>query len=162
MAPTVSTNKKEVKRGETIIIFGKTVPQSKVVVSVSSQQETFRQILSDEKGVYLLNLDTSFLEEGQHLAKAKAESRGIFSPWSNVVKFAVSDINIERSSGSCEDRFGDLNCDSKIDLVDFSILAYWYKRPLSPEFSIKEKNQLNGDGRVDLVDFSILAYYWTG
>ncbi len=162
LAPTVSTDKKEVRKGETIVIFGKTVPQSKVVVSVSSQQETFRQVNSNKEGVYLLNLDTSFLEEGEHLAKAKAESQGIFSPWSNVVKFAVSDISIKRDSGVCEDRFGDLNCDGRVNLVDFSILAYWYKRPLSPEFSIKEKNQLNGDGRVDLIDFSILAYYWTG
>ncbi len=162
LAPTVSTDKKEVKKGETIVIFGKTVPQSRVVISVSSQQETFKQTKSNQEGVYLVNFDTSFLEEGEHLARAKAESQGIFSPWSSVVKFVVSDISIKRDSSVCENRFGDLNCDGKINLVDFSILAYWYKKSLSPEFSIKEKNQLNGDGRVDLVDFSILAYYWTG
>ncbi len=162
LAPTVTTDKKEVKKGEVVVIFGKTVPQSKVVISVSSPQENFRQVNSNNEGVYLLNFDTSFLEEGEHLAKAKAESEGLFSPWSNVVKFKVSDINIERDSGVCEDRAGDFNCDGKINLVDFSILAYWYKKPLSPEFSLKEKRQLNGDGKVDLVDFSILAYYWTG
>jgi hypothetical protein len=54
----------------------------------------------------------------------------------------------------------DLNCDKKVNLIDFSILAYWYKRPLTKE--AKQKVDLNGDGKVDLVDFSIMAYYWTG
>jgi hypothetical protein len=49
-----------------------------------------------------------------------------------------------------------------VDLVDFSIAAYWYKQPLSDAFKKIEKAELNGDGKVDLVDFSIMAYYWTG
>jgi hypothetical protein len=44
-----------------------------------------------------------------------------------------------------------------VNLVDFSILAYWYLKP-NPD----PKVDLNSDGIVDLVDFSILAYYWTG
>ena len=77
----------------------------------------------------------------------------------------------------CEDIFGikegeaedvacggraDLNCDKRVNLVDFSIAAYWYKRTISAEFAVKEKERLNGDGKVDLVDFSIMAFYWTG
>jgi hypothetical protein len=49
-----------------------------------------------------------------------------------------------------------------VNLVDFSIAAYWYKRPLSADFKVKEAAKLNGDGKIDLVDFSIMAYYWTG
>jgi hypothetical protein len=41
--------------------------------------------------------------------------------------------------------------------VDFSIMAYWYKRP-NPPASV----DLNGDSKIDLVDFSILAFNWTG
>lgn len=54
----------------------------------------------------------------------------------------------------------DLNCDGRINLVDFSILAYWWKRPLTAE--AKRRIDFNGDGKVSLVDFSILAYHWTG
>jgi hypothetical protein len=50
-----------------------------------------------------------------------------------------------------------MNNDKQVNLVDFSIAAYWYKRP-SPPANI----DLNSDGKVDLVDFSIMAYYWTG
>ena len=52
---------------------------------------------------------------------------------------------------------GDMNNDKRVNLVDFSVVAYWYKRP-SPPATV----DLNNDGKVDLVDFSILAYYWTG
>ena len=45
----------------------------------------------------------------------------------------------------------------KVNIVDFSITAFWYNRP-SPPPAI----DLNKDGKVNLVDFSILAYYWTG
>jgi hypothetical protein len=50
----------------------------------------------------------------------------------------------------------DLNKDGKIDLIDFSVLAYWYGRMRAPA-----SVDLSGDGTIDLSDFSILAYYWT-
>ena len=52
---------------------------------------------------------------------------------------------------------GDTNGDNKVNLVDFSVAAYWYKRS-SPPVSA----DLSGDGKVDLVDFSIMAFNWTG
>jgi hypothetical protein len=52
---------------------------------------------------------------------------------------------------------GDLNCDNHVNLVDFSIMAHWYKK-LNPPAKV----DLSGDGKVTLVDFSIMAYNWTG
>ena len=49
----------------------------------------------------------------------------------------------------------DLHNGCKVNLVDFSILAYWFNRP-----SPSAVADLNGDGKVNLTDFSILAYYW--
>jgi hypothetical protein len=57
---------------------------------------------------------------------------------------------------------GDVNGDCRVNLVDFSITAYWYKRSVSTEFMGIEALQLSDDGLINLVDFSILAYYWTG
>jgi Bacterial Ig domain len=53
---------------------------------------------------------------------------------------------------------GDYNKDGRIDLVDFSILTFWYKAPTGAPGNI----DLNGDRILDLVDFSILAFNWTG
>ena len=57
---------------------------------------------------------------------------------------------------------GDMNDDCRVDLVDFSILAYWWQRPLEDEMLEIEVRELNGDGVAELEDFSILAYHWTG
>jgi len=56
----------------------------------------------------------------------------------------------------------DLNNDCRVNLVDFSIAAYWYNRPISAAFAVIESEKLNNDGKVNLIDFSIMAYYWTG
>ncbi|MCK5027740.1 MAG: hypothetical protein KAS07_04950, partial [Candidatus Pacebacteria bacterium] len=57
---------------------------------------------------------------------------------------------------------GDVDYDNKVDIVDFSIAAFWYERILSAAFETVESERLNGDGVVDLIDFSLMAYYWTG
>lgn len=51
---------------------------------------------------------------------------------------------------------GDLNSDSRVNIIDFSMIAYWFRRADPPR-----EADLNGDGKVDLVDFSILAFNWT-
>ncbi len=54
----------------------------------------------------------------------------------------------------------DLNGDGKVNLIDISILLYWYHRPLTDV--ARKIVDLNGDGKVNLIDFSILIFYWTG
>lgn len=52
----------------------------------------------------------------------------------------------------------DINNDGKVNLIDFSIMAYWWKQPLS--VFILAQIDLNNDGKLSLADFSILAYWW--
>ncbi|HBZ36322.1 MAG TPA: hypothetical protein DEO26_01140, partial [Candidatus Veblenbacteria bacterium] len=75
---------------------------------------------------------------------------------SKVVTFVVADSNITQPIPHDITK-ADLNDDGRVNIVDFSIAAYWYKR-LSPPASV----DLNTDGKVDIVDFSIMAYNWTG
>lgn len=161
ITPTISVNKKEVKRGDNITIFGQSIPNSQIVISVNSPQEFFKSILSDESGVYLYNMDTSILDMGKHLTKSKALKNSEISSFSDTVGFIVGTKNVflgeEKKVTKC-----DLNEDGRCNLVDFSIVAFRYKRPLSEDFIIKEIEHLNGDGKIDLVDFSIMAFYWTG
>ncbi len=56
---------------------------------------------------------------------------------------------------------GDLNNDGLVNLIDFSIAAFWYRKSLSDAFKVVELERLNGDGAITLVDFSIMAFYWT-
>ncbi|MFH1173288.1 MAG: dockerin type I domain-containing protein [bacterium] len=148
----------KLKKGDNLAIFGQSVPQSEVTIVVNSENELFLKTQSDQTGAYLYNLDTSSLEVGQHYTKSKAAFSGEISSFSNSVGFKVGSKNVVKEETKPAPAVkSDLNGDKRVNLVDFSISAYWYKRPSPPASA-----DLNNDKKVDLVDFSIMAYYWTG
>jgi len=64
----------------------------------------------------------------------------------------------------------DLNADGRINLIDASILFYWWAKPVTPyalaaisktSFDFASPD-INNDTKVDIIDLSILLYYWTG
>jgi hypothetical protein len=157
IAPSIAADKAEVKKGDNIAIFGQSSPQSDIVISVNSEQELFAKTKSDTGGAYLINFDTSVLEFGSHSAKSKASVAGEISSFGKTVAFVVGTktVLVEEKKIAVND----LNEDARVNLVDFSIMVYWFKRPLTTSGS---KTDLNHDGKVNLVDFSILASHWTG
>ena len=161
IAPTIAVDKSEVKKGDNITIFGQSVPNSEITISVNSDEEFFNKINTNAKGIYLYNFDTSLLTMEQHFTKSKAAKDGAISSYSKVIGFFVGTENITAISTKTIIK-GDLNRDGRINLIDFSIAAYWHKRPLAAAFALIEKETLNGDGKIDLIDFSIMAFYWTG
>jgi hypothetical protein len=162
IAPTIAVDKSEVKKGDNIAIFGQSAVASEITISVNSDEEFFVKRIADASGVYLINFDTSVLEMGQHLTKSKAALKEEISSFSKTVGFAVGTKNVAATLNAKCPAKADLNSDCKVNLVDFSIAAYWYKRSLDTTFRTTETEKLNSDGKVDLVDFSIMAYYWTG
>jgi hypothetical protein len=162
ISPTIDVDKLEVKKGDFISIFGYTQSFADVVISVSSEEELFFRTNANKDGFYLYQLGTDILEKGDHSTKSKSIlANQMVSNYSRVVVFKVGDKTVSKEVKKVCGK-ADLNCDGRVNLIDFSIAAYWYKRKLSPTFALIEKERLNGDGKVDLIDFSIMAYYWTG
>jgi hypothetical protein len=159
LPPTIDVDKEKVKRGEPILIFGQTLPQAEVLINISSEKEYFLKTTSSPEGFYSYDFLTEQLEFGSHFVKSRSSKAGEVSAWSRTVSFEVTQETRYKIKKCGR---GDLNCDGRVNLIDFSIAAYWYKKRLSPAFAKIEKERLNGDGKVDLVDFSIMAYYWTG
>jgi hypothetical protein len=162
ITPSIDTDKSQVKQGDDIVIFGQTVPESDVTIQVNSETQLFREVKSNTSGVYLYNLNTAPLEKGNHNTKSKTLlENGQSSGYGRSVGFVVGNENIIKTpdAGACR---ADLNEDTKVNLVDFSIAAFWYKKPLNEAIKTKEKSCLNGDGVINLADFSIMAFYWTG
>lgn len=156
LSPTISTDKTEVKRGNPIRIFGQTTPGAEITITVNSEEEHFLNLESDEDGVYSYAFNTSVLEYGNHSAKSSSSAESEISQSSKAVVFAVGDKDVQREV-SKKVVVGDGNSDGKVNLVDFSIAAYWFRKPSPPKTA-----DLNGDGKVNLVDFSIMAFNWTG
>ncbi len=162
LAPTIRVDKSQVRKGDDIVIFGQTTPESEVTIEVNSETPHFVETSSNDDGVYLYNFNTAPLEMGGHSTKSKSLlDNGQSSGYGRQVAFDVGTQNIPviPEAGSCR---ADLNSDSRINLVDFSIAAFWFNKALSGDIVSKEVDCLNADGKINLIDFSIMAFYWTG
>lgn len=157
IAPTITTDKSEVRQGDNIAIFGQSIPNSEVTISINSEEEHFVKKNTDANGVYLINFDTSVLELGQHHTRSKASFNNEITAFGKTASFIVGTKNVLAVPTTPTATKGDVNSDRRVNLVDFSIAAYWYKR-LSPPAAI----DLNLDGKINLTDFSIMAFNWTG
>jgi hypothetical protein len=159
VSPTITVDKYEVKQGDPITVLGTGAPSSSINLVIHSDQVATATVTTNADGTYAHQFDSSVLAAGGHSAMANAETGGAISPYSPVAFFKVGTTNVYAPAGGC--MRADLNCDGRVNLVDFSILAYWYHRPLTDQ-AIAAGVDLNNDGKVDLTDFSIMAYYWTG
>ena len=163
ITPTIDVDKSEVKKGDNIAIFGQTVPKSEVTIQINSDNPIFAKTESSIEGAYLYNLDTALLEYGQHFTKSKSAINGEISSFGKAISFTVGAKTVAKIAESetlpSTQKVGDINRDTRINLIDFSIMAYWWSRPFT---EATKKVDLNNDGKINLVDFSILAYYWTG
>lgn len=159
VAPTISLDKSEVARGDDVAIFGQSTPVSNITIMVNSEEPTFATTKTDASGIYLYNLDTTPLEIGQHYAKSKAAVAGEVSSFSKSVGFSVGTKTVPKDNSGAGDKGlrADINKDGRVNLIDFSIAAYWYKKS-NPPAHVDQ----NDDQKVNLVDFSIIVYYWTG
>ncbi len=152
ISPTISLTPTQVERGNKVNILGQAFPESQINIFISSPRETVKEAFTDEKGKWAYKLNTASLEEREHKARAKALfGDGEQSPFSQTLSFLVL------APGALVCQGADLNFDGRIDLIDFSILLYFWgqTRPAN------RCADINFDGIVDLVDFSIMMYYWT-
>lgn len=149
ISPTIEINPMQVVKGEEIEIFGQSFPESEINIFISPK-EIVAKTKTSSQGDWLYKLDTTQLEEMEYETKAKAiYGDGEQSPFSQVVSFSIL-------KPRC--RGADLNFDGEVDLVDFSILLYFWnqKKPVNICADI------NSDGIVNIIDFSIMMYWWTG
>jgi hypothetical protein len=155
ITPTLSVSKQEVKLGDSITFAGRSAPKNDVVISLHSTEEILLKTKADANGLYSYTYTTDQLEAGDHAAKSRASLNGEISAYGRSASFKVGTKNVAPKSPTLIS--SDLDNDSRVSLVDFSIMAYWYKRASPPAHF-----DLNNDKKVDLVDFSIMAFYWTG
>ena len=154
ISPTIDIDKKTVKRGDEIVVFGNTVPDSGVKVHINSPEEFVNKVESTEDGKWELTFNTEPLEEELHTAKAmftiSSEDNTVQSGFSKSISFFVGTVGGEAVCAEA-----DLNHDDRVNITDFSILLYHW----GTDNECADQNQ---NGEVDLIDFSVMMYYWTG
>lgn len=151
-APTITTDKISVKRGDFITIEGASLPSATVEVVFEGIDGRIFTLTSSGEGVYSTTIPALFTE-GEYILRARYVSD---SRTSKAVRLTVGGVSILRSEATTNIP-GDCNFDQRVTLVDFSVLAFWYGKDNPPKCV-----DANGDGIINLVDFSILAFYWNG
>jgi hypothetical protein len=149
--PTIEIDPTQVEQGQDVNIFGQSFPQSKVNISISPNGEVLESN-TNHRGQWSYHFDTSPLLEGTYEVKAKAFFVGEYSEFSQALPFLV----LPEGEALC--RGADLNFDGSVDIIDFSILLYFWGQT-EPENPCAD---INFDGIVDIFDFSIMMYWWTG
>lgn len=156
IAPTIRVNTSSLMLGDPLVVSGYGAPTASVLLSLKSLVSSLFSVPTLGNGSYTKTFDTT----GFSLGKYTLSGHTVFlderqSSESALTSFVVSDTALPLSEETYT--ASDINYDMRVNLVDFSILAYWYKKDAPPL-----KVDLNGDGRVTITDFSILAYAWTG
>jgi len=152
LSPTIELDSSRVERGDNLNIFGHAFPESQVKIFIASD-EVVKETKATKRGDWSYSFNTETLEEKEHTVKSLALYNEIEkSPFSHTLSFLV----LPPGTLTCEG--ADLNFDRRVDIVDFSILLYFWGQTRPANICA----DINFDGIVDIVDFSIMMYWWTG
>lgn len=156
--PSVKVNPNPVDPGSELTVSGYTIPNASITIENQTDKssaglKTFTAT-SDSNGAWSVSIDTTGFKTGTYKvrAKAKQDTLGISTNFSDYTYYGVgAAANVPRTS--------DLNRDGKVNLIDFSILLYWWN---TNGGNSNPPADINADGKVSLTDFSIMIFNWTG
>ena len=156
LSPTITADKFKLQKGGTLRIYGDAFPGSLVRIfnNLSSDNTPIAEVRADVNGLWEYYFPTEDLGEGQYSIKANAQIDSPFmvSEFSENLEFTIAEI---KCSGA------DFNFDSRVNIVDFSILIFYWQRNPSIGTITNICTDLNKDEIVNIFDFSILMYDWT-
>ena len=134
---------------------GQAAPNATIQLYIDNSK-TPRTTTSNSSGQWSLNIDTGTLTIAEHSFRAKAVTGNppltTESGFSNSLQLFVG---VEGRATSPTD----LNRDGFVNLIDFSILIFWWQTNGGDS---NPPADINGNGNVGLEDFSILLFNWTG
>ncbi len=160
LSPTIAIDQAEVRQGDILNILGQSAPSAQVSVFINSGEEIVKTTGADNDGAWLYKFDTTSVDLGDYSTRVRASKESEISDFSPTASFKVSKKSV-KSKKKCPAK-GDLNNDCKVNLFDFSIAAYWWKKSLPKKIKKRVDRKLYRDGKINLRDFSVMAYYWTG
>lgn len=157
LSPSLVLDKTEINAGDTITATGSAKPNSQINLFLEAPLRSYTTS-TDNNGTWSYTIpqsETTTFTPGQYRVYANVQdalaNQSIASPTSNfTVKNAADTTN---PPPNCDISHGDLNCDGKTNLVDFSILLFHWQ-------TNHRVADINADGKVNLVDFSIMMFYF--
>ncbi len=155
--PSIVVTPDPVTAGVPAVISGYTIPNATVTIENEKDgSAASRKVFtgtSNANGAWSISVDTNGFTNGTYKVRAKAvQATGIQTNFSNYTVYGVGQA-ANRPLNT------DLNRDGKVNLVDFSILLFWWGTAGGDS---DPPADINSDTKVNLTDFSILLFNWTG
>ena len=161
MPPTISIESSQLSLSDKLAVSGQATPGSAVTIEVLPEELVYQTAVASN-GTYFVKTAVRNLEIGMHTVRSRVKLRtGEESIFSEVIIFGLGVPYKERKfeiPGAGITKMPDFNGDGRVNIVDVSIMIFWYKKTVPAGFF----SDLNNDGIVDIADFSILVFYWTG
>lgn len=155
LPPTLRLLNQKVNPGDVVTVSGQSAPSSAIELHVDNSQKIVRTT-SDDSGNWTLSLNTGELSVAEHTLKARSVTGTPpltqQSGFSTALQLFVG-VDGQTTTPS------DLNRDGSVNLVDFSILIFWWSTSGGDS---QPPADINGNGKVGIEDFSILLFNWTG
>lgn len=150
--PTISSDKYEASVASFVNISGYAVPNREL--EITFKDSSFKKVFnlnSNRDGTYNINLPLIEIPKSEYNVLINYKNDTRLSKFLRLILGNKDTLNNNENSNIP----GDCNRDRIINLVDFSVAAFWYKKENPPKCV-----DTNFDNIINLVDFSILAYYW--
>lgn len=158
VAPSIAVSPNPVNPGQTLNVSGYALPNAIVTIEngPTKGSASTLSVTSDARGRWATTVNTDRFSVGTYQIRARseqeAEKGGVKTNFSNYTFYGV---------GKAADvpQQADLNRDGKVNLIDFSILLFWWNTDGGDS---EPPADINRDNKVNLTDFSILLFNWTG
>lgn len=155
--PSIVVDPDPAEIGSSVTISGFSIPNAEI--TIENQKDGSSQSLkrftttSNGSGAWSIDVSTNGFVQGTYKVRAKAEQAdGVKTNYSDYTFYGVGQ-EADRQINA------DLNRDGSVNLIDFSILLFWWNTSGGDS---DPPADINGDGDVSLTDFSILLFNWTG
>lgn len=156
ITPVITVSPDPAEPGETVTFSGYAMPDATVTLETGrtgGANSVNLTAVSDSDGFYSTTLTTQGFARDTYQVRAMSEQEG-------GDRTGFSDYVFYGIGQEAENQiFADLNRDGSVNLVDFSILLFWWQTSGGDS---DPPADINADGTVSLTDFSILLFNWTG
>lgn len=155
LPPTLGVPSQNIVPGAPITFSGQAVPNAVIEIHFNNS-EIIATTTSAATGQYQLQFNSTSLRNAAYTVRARSVTGNpplrVQSNFSSTLQLFVG-VDGRATPPS------DLNRDGRVNLIDFSILIFWWN---TAGGASDPPADINGNGRVGLEDFSILLFNWTG
>lgn len=154
--PTISTSTTQVGLGQSVAVFGYAAPGATILLDVPGRF-ALGSTIADGSGFYRFEVRDT-LAPGIYPFRTRAQIGATQSLYSRPIE--ITYFSGTTPPGTIPPQLSgcvDYSKDGRINLVDFSILLFWFNKENPPR-----EIDCNADNRINIKDFSILMYFWTG